>query len=112
MALFGRSGGVGVGIDLGTANVVVFQSDRGIVFDEPSCVAVRKLPRGGVEVIALFPEAAVLPTDFWERYGEQLRMHFRCTTPTDRMEEMPLLPTRSVISSAEGFIKKTAGLSN
>ena len=41
-----------------------------------------------------------------DRYGEQLRMHFRCITPTDRMEEMPLLPTRSVISSTEGFIKK------
>ena len=60
MALFGRSGGVGVGIDLGTANVVVFQSDRGIVFDEPSCVAVRKLPRGGVEVIAYGHEAKAM----------------------------------------------------
>jgi rod shape-determining protein MreB len=52
VALFSRSGGVGIGIDLGTANIVVFQSDKGIVFDEPSCVAVRKLPRGGAEVIA------------------------------------------------------------
>ncbi|MGI6075071.1 MAG: rod shape-determining protein [Pyramidobacter sp.] len=52
MALFNRSGGVGVGIDLGTANIVVYQSDKGIVFDEPSCVAVRKMPRGGAEIIA------------------------------------------------------------
>lgn len=52
MALFSRSGGVGVGIDLGTANIVVFQSDKGIIYDEPSCVAVRKLPRGAAEIIA------------------------------------------------------------
>lgn len=60
MALFGRSGGIGVGVDLGTANVVVFQGDRGIVFDEPSCVAVRKLPRGSVEVIAYGREAKAM----------------------------------------------------
>ena len=60
MAFFRRSGGVGVGIDLGTSNVVVFQSDKGIVFDEPSCVSVRKLPRGGVEVIAYGHEAKAM----------------------------------------------------
>ena len=51
MALFRRSGGVGVGIDLGTSNIVVYQSGKGVVYDEPSCVSVRTLPRGGVEVI-------------------------------------------------------------
>lgn len=57
MAFLGRSSGIGVGVDLGTANIVVFQSDKGIVQDVPSCVAVRKLPRGGVEVIAYGKEA-------------------------------------------------------
>ena len=60
MALFRRSGGVGVGIDLGTSNIVVYQSGKGIVFDEPSCVSVRKLPRGGVEVIAYGHEAKAM----------------------------------------------------
>lgn len=60
MALFGKTSGVGIGIDLGTANVVVYQSDKGIIFDEPSCVSVRKLPRGGVEVIAYGHEAKAM----------------------------------------------------
>ncbi len=60
MALFNKAGSVGIGIDLGTANVVVYQSDKGIVFDEPSCVAVRKLPRGGMEVIAYGHEAKAM----------------------------------------------------
>lgn len=60
MSFFRRTGGVGVGIDLGTANIVVFQSDKGIVYDEPSCVSVRKLPRGGVEVIAYGHEAKAM----------------------------------------------------
>lgn len=60
MTLFKRSAGIGIGIDLGTANIVVFQSDKGIVYDEPSCVSVRKLPRGGVEVIAYGHEAKAM----------------------------------------------------
>ena len=60
MALFGRSGGIGIGIDLGTTNIVVYRSDVGIVHDVPSCVAVRKLPRGGVEVIAYGKEARAM----------------------------------------------------
>ena len=46
--------GLDVGIDLGSANVVVYVKDKGIVLSEPSAVAVRKLPRGaGIEVIAV-----------------------------------------------------------
>lgn len=60
MTLFKRPGGAGVGIDLGTANIVVFQSGKGIVFDEPSCVSVRKLPRGGMEVIAYGHESKAM----------------------------------------------------
>ena len=33
---------VDLGIDLGTANTLVFVRDKGIVLDEPSVVAVRK----------------------------------------------------------------------
>lgn len=57
MAFFKKSNGVGIGIDLGTSNIVVLQSEKGIIFDEPSCVAVRKMPRGGQEVIAFGREA-------------------------------------------------------
>ena len=60
MALFRRSSGVGVGIDLGTSNIVVYQSGKGVVYDEPSCVSVRKLPRGGVEVIAYGHESKAM----------------------------------------------------
>ncbi|MDR2527507.1 MAG: rod shape-determining protein [Synergistaceae bacterium] len=50
--------GLDVGIDLGTANIVVYVKDQGIVLSEPSTVAVRKLPRGGgSEVIAVGREA-------------------------------------------------------
>ncbi|MDR2523367.1 MAG: rod shape-determining protein [Synergistaceae bacterium] len=50
--------GLDVGIDLGTANIVVYVKGKGIVLNEPSTVAVRKLPRGGgTEVIAVGREA-------------------------------------------------------
>ena len=50
--------GLDVGIDLGTANIVVYVKNEGIVISEPSTVAVRKLPRGGgLEVIAVGGEA-------------------------------------------------------
>ena len=50
--------GLDVGIDLGTANIVVYVKEKGIVLSEPSTVAVRKLPRGrGLEVIAVGQEA-------------------------------------------------------
>ena len=38
VGLFARD----MGIDLGTANVVVYQKGKGIVVDEPSVVAYRK----------------------------------------------------------------------
>ncbi len=60
MAFFNKSHAAGIGIDLGTSNIVVYQSGRGIVFDEPTCVAVRKLPRGGAEVIAYGREAKAM----------------------------------------------------
>ena len=43
-----RSFSVDLGIDLGTANTLVFVRDKGIVLDEPSVVAVRK---GTTEVL-------------------------------------------------------------
>ena len=60
MAFFRKNTGVGIGIDLGTANIVVLQSDKGVIFDEPSCVAVRKMPRIGQEIIAYGPEAKAM----------------------------------------------------
>ena len=53
--------GQDVGIDLGSANIVVYVKDKGIVLSEPSAVAVRKLPRGkGLEVIAVGREAKAM----------------------------------------------------
>ncbi len=50
-----------VGIDLGTANIVVYVKGRGIVISEPSAVAIRKRPRGGTtEVIAVGREAKAM----------------------------------------------------
>lgn len=50
--------GLDVGIDLGSANIVVYVREKGIVLSEPSTVAVRKITRGaGVEVIAVGREA-------------------------------------------------------
>jgi actin-like ATPase involved in cell morphogenesis len=50
-----------VGIDLGTANIVVYVKGRGIVINEPSAVAIRKRPRGGAtEVIAVGREAKAM----------------------------------------------------
>ena len=43
-----RGFSVDLGIDLGTANTLVFVRDKGIVLDEPSVVAVRK---GTTEVL-------------------------------------------------------------
>ncbi len=53
--------GLDVGIDLGSANVVVFVKDKGIVFREPSAVAVKKRPRGeGFEVISVGHDAKAM----------------------------------------------------
>ena len=53
--------GLDVGIDLGSSNIVVYVKDKGIVFSEPSAVAVKKLPRGeGPEVIAVGREAKAM----------------------------------------------------
>lgn len=38
--------GTDVGIDLGTANIVVYIKGKGIVFNEPSAVAIRKKIKG------------------------------------------------------------------
>lgn len=60
MGFLKKSIGQGIGIDLGTSNIVVYQSDQGIVFDEPSAVAVRKMPQGGREIIAYGHEAKAM----------------------------------------------------
>ncbi len=53
--------GLDVGIDLGSANIVVYVKDKGIVLSEPSAVAVRKLPRSkGLEVIAVGHDAKAM----------------------------------------------------
>lgn len=53
--------GMDVGIDLGSSNIVIYVKDRGIVFSEPSAVAVKKLPRGaGFEVIAVGHDAKAM----------------------------------------------------
>lgn len=50
-----------VGIDLGTSNIVVYQSGKGIVIDEPSAVSVRKRKRGGQsEIIAFGKESKAM----------------------------------------------------
>lgn len=60
MGIFKGFGGTDVGIDLGTSNIVVYKCAQGIVFDEPSAVAVRKLPKGGQEIIAYGHEAKAM----------------------------------------------------
>lgn len=58
MSLFkGRFADKGVAIDLGTANTVGFQPMRGIVFNEPSVVAVSKGHTGQEHVVAVGSEA-------------------------------------------------------
>ena len=53
--------GMDVGIDLGSSNIVVYVKDKGIVFSEPSAVAVKKRPRGeGNEVIAVGESAKAM----------------------------------------------------
>ena len=53
--------GLDVGIDLGSANIVVYVKEKGIVLSDPSAVAVRKLPRGeGIEVIAVGKDAKAM----------------------------------------------------
>ena len=58
--LSGMFGG-DVGIDLGTANIVVYVKGRGIVLSAPSAVAIRKRPKGGAaDVIAVGAEAKAM----------------------------------------------------
>ena len=53
--------GADIGIDLGSANIVVYVKGRGIVLSEPSAVAVRKRPKGGIlDVIAVGKEAKAM----------------------------------------------------
>lgn len=46
------------GIDLGSANTVVYTKGRGIVIDEPSVLAIRKLGRKGQKEVIAFGHAA------------------------------------------------------
>lgn len=53
--------GSDVGIDLGTANTVVYVSGKGIVFNEPSSIAVRKRTNSGkLDIIAVGKEAKAM----------------------------------------------------
>ena len=47
-----------IGIDLGSANTVVYVKGRGIVIDEPSVLAVRKVGRKGQKEVIAFGHAA------------------------------------------------------
>ncbi len=60
MGLFSGFSGPGIGIDLGTSNIVVYQCGKGILFNEPSAVTIRKQRRGGHEVIAFGREAKAM----------------------------------------------------
>jgi rod shape-determining protein MreB len=58
MLSFFRSGKRGdIGIDLGTANTLVYARDRGVVVNEPSVVAVSETPTGKTQVLAVGEEA-------------------------------------------------------
>ena len=46
-----------LGIDLGTANTLIYVKDEGIVCNEPSVVAVRKDARAGRRILAVGAEA-------------------------------------------------------
>ena len=53
-------GAADISIDLGTANTLVYLRGRGIVLNEPSVVAVRELPGGKQEVVAVGLDAKAL----------------------------------------------------
>jgi rod shape-determining protein MreB len=46
-----------IGIDLGTANTLVYARDRGVVANEPSVVAISETPTGKTQVLAVGEEA-------------------------------------------------------
>jgi len=48
----------GIGIDIGTINTVIYVKDEGVVLDEPSVLAVRKVGRKGMREIIAFGEDA------------------------------------------------------
>jgi rod shape-determining protein MreB len=48
-----------IGIDLGTANTLVYVKGRGVVLDEPSVVAMAEI-RGKTHVLAVGEEAKVM----------------------------------------------------
>ena len=48
---------IDIGLDLGTANVVVYVKDQGIVANEPSVVAVQIDKAGEVNILAVGDEA-------------------------------------------------------
>lgn len=57
MGFFNSLSSTGLGIDLGTSNIVVYVRNKGVEQSEPNVVAVRKLPHGGKEMIAYGYEA-------------------------------------------------------
>ena len=46
-----------LGIDLGTANTLIYMNDKGIVLNEPSVVAISEEERGRKEILAVGEEA-------------------------------------------------------
>ena len=46
-----------LGIDLGTANTLIYMNDKGVVLNEPSVVAISEEERGRKEILAVGEEA-------------------------------------------------------
>ena len=57
-----------IGIDLGTANTLVYVKGRGIVLNEPSVVAMAQV-RGKTQVLAVGEEAKVTGENAWKYSG-------------------------------------------
>ena len=51
---------IDIGLDLGTANVVVYIKDKGIVANEPSVVAVQRDRLGDINILAVGDEAKLM----------------------------------------------------
>ncbi|MFL2686762.1 MAG: rod shape-determining protein [Deltaproteobacteria bacterium TMED126] len=51
---------IDIGLDLGTANVVVYIKDKGIVANEPSVVAVQRDRTGDINILAVGDEAKLM----------------------------------------------------
>ncbi len=72
-------------IDLGTANTLVYTKQRGIVIREPSVVAVQKVSRGRIQVLAVGEEAK-------QMLGRIPVYYIHLTLPTKRIVYITVVP--------------------